>query len=201
MLGAHHEEPKVEVACLTTDFAMQNVLKQIGLNIIGTNGMLIKETKTWILRCYACFETTTLMDKKFCAKCGNKTLKRVCVTLNQDGTQQIHISTRRPLTSRGKKFSLPAPKGGKHAFNPRLTEDQPEAQQRLSKKAIQKSNPMDPDFIAGTSPFSTNDVTSKSAMLGLKGPGVGQAMASGVYWAKKNPNSANKNTGNKRKKN
>ena len=42
MLGRTEDEPKVEVACLTTDFAMQNVLKQIGLNIIGTNGMLIK---------------------------------------------------------------------------------------------------------------------------------------------------------------
>ena len=140
------------------------------------------------------------MDKKFCPKCGNKTLKRVSVTLNKDGTQQIHISTRRPLTSRGKKYSLPAPKGGKHSFNPRLSEDQPESQQRISKKAIQKSNPMDADFIPGSSPFSTKDVTSKSAILGLKGPGVGQAMPTGVYWTKKNPNAGTKNTGNKRKK-
>ena len=36
-----------------------------------------RETKTWILRCYGCFKTTPLMDKKFCPKCGNKTLKRV----------------------------------------------------------------------------------------------------------------------------
>ncbi len=56
-----------------------------------------KETKTWILRCYACFHTTPLMEKVFCPKCGNKTLKRVSVTLNRDGTQQIHISMRRPL--------------------------------------------------------------------------------------------------------
>ena len=26
---------------MTTDFAMQNVLKQIGLNILGTDGMVI----------------------------------------------------------------------------------------------------------------------------------------------------------------
>ena len=36
------EEGLVRVACMTTDFAMQNVLKQIGLNIIGTNGMIIR---------------------------------------------------------------------------------------------------------------------------------------------------------------
>ena len=71
------------------------------------------------------------MDKKFCPKCGNKTLKRVrnlvadsfidflntlfkvSVTLNEDGSQQIHISTRRPINTKGTKYSLPAPKGGK----------------------------------------------------------------------------------------
>ena len=152
------------------------------------------------MRCYACFKTTPFLDKKFCPYCGNNTLKRVSVTLNADGSQQIHISTRRPLATRGKKFSLPAPKGGKHGVNPRLFEDQREAQQRLSKRAILKNNPMDADFIAGTSPFATKDVTSKSAMLGLKGHGLGQAQPTGIYWAKKNPNTGSKNTGNKRKK-
>merc|ERR1719318_248837 len=50
-------DQKVAVACMTTDFAMQNVCKQLGLNIIGTNGMVIKETKNWIMRCYGCFFT------------------------------------------------------------------------------------------------------------------------------------------------
>jgi RNA-binding protein NOB1 len=200
LAGKVAEDSRVEVACITTDFAMQNVLKQIGLNIIGANGMIIKETKTWILRCYACSRTTPLLEKKFCPKCGNKTLKRVSMTLNADGSQQIHISTRRPLSTKGKKFSLPAPKGGKHCFNPKLSEDQRDAQQRLSRKAIQKNNPMDPDYIAGNSPFLTKDVTSKSAILGLKGAEMGQAKPTGVYWTKKNPNAGSKNTGNKRKK-
>merc|ERR1719228_2233023 len=190
---------KVTVACMTTDFAMQNVCKQLGLNIIGTNGMIIKETKAWILRCYGCFKPTPNMDKKFCPKCGNKTLKRVSVTVNPDGSQQIHISTRRPLSCKGKKFSLPAPKGGKHAVNPKLVEDQREAQQRLSKKALQKNNPMGEDYLAGSSPFITKDVTSKSAMLGLHGSGKGNAEVPGVYWARKNPNAVKKNTGNRKK--
>merc|ERR1712034_44240 len=127
--------------------------------------MVIKETKTWILRCYGCYTTTPAMDKQFCPKCGNKTLKRVSVTVNRDGSQQIHISTRKPLNTKGKKFSLPAPKGGKHGVNPRLVEDQREAHQRLSKKALLKSNPMGDDYITGNSPFVTKDVTSKSAIL------------------------------------
>merc|ERR1712083_1247473 len=97
------------------DFAMQNVLKQIGLNIISADGMLIKETKTCILRCFACFRTTPHLEKRFCPKCGNQTLKRVSVTLNADGSQQIHISTRRPISTKGKKFSLPTQKGGKYS--------------------------------------------------------------------------------------
>ena len=52
------------------------------------------------------------MDRKFCPRCGNKTLKRVSVTLNEDGSQQIHISTRRPINTKGTKYSLPAPRGG-----------------------------------------------------------------------------------------
>ena len=128
MLGADtnnddedEESEEIIVACLTSDFAMQNVLKQLHLNVLSTDGLLIKETKTWILRCYACFKTTPKMDKKFCPSCGNKTLKRVSVTLNADGTQQIHISTRKALSKRGKKFSLPKPQGGKYAVNPILS--------------------------------------------------------------------------------
>lgn len=121
----------------------------MGLNVISVNGLLIHETRTWILRCYMCFKTTPQMHRVFCPKCGNKTLKRVSVTLNEDGTQQIHISTRKPLSRKGKKFSLPAPKGGKHGVNPILSEDQPQPQMRMSKKAREKLNAMDPDFIAG----------------------------------------------------
>merc|ERR1719433_1607296 len=129
--------------------------------------MLIKTTKTWILRCYACFHTTPLLDKKFCPKYG---------------TQRIHLSNRIQISARGKKFSLPKPVGGKHGVNPRLFDDQPEAQQRLSKKAMQQNNPLDGDWIAGTSPFLSKDVTSKSAMLGLRNHGRGNAQPTGKYW-------------------
>jgi len=63
--------PKIKVACMTTDFAMQNVLKQLGLQIMSVNGLIIKQTKTWILRCYACYKTTPLMHKQFCPKHGS----------------------------------------------------------------------------------------------------------------------------------
>ncbi|XP_034721889.1 RNA-binding protein NOB1-like, partial [Etheostoma cragini] len=46
----------VTVGCLTTDFAMQNVLIQMGLHVLSVNGMLIKEARNYILRCHACFK-------------------------------------------------------------------------------------------------------------------------------------------------
>merc|ERR1719334_1017398 len=40
--GDDENAQPVKVACLTTDFAMQNVLIQMGLNVIGVNGKVIK---------------------------------------------------------------------------------------------------------------------------------------------------------------
>lgn len=50
------ERTVLKVACLTGDFAMQNVALQMGLNVFGVGGQKIKEVKTWVLRCHACFK-------------------------------------------------------------------------------------------------------------------------------------------------
>lgn len=142
------DKPSI-VACITTDFAMQNVLKQMNLNVAALDGRMIKQLRTFILRCYTCFKTTSLMEKVFCPKCGNKTLKKVAVSVDSDGKQRIHINARKPLTAKGKKFSLPTFQGGKHSNNPILTEDQPMPQQRPTRQARMKNNPLAPDYIAG----------------------------------------------------
>ncbi|KAK9497657.1 hypothetical protein O3M35_004345 [Rhynocoris fuscipes] len=170
------------VACLTNDFSMQNVLKQIGLNVISLDGKLIKEIRTYVLRCYACFHITPQTTRLFCPKCGNKTLKRVSIKVDSEGKQHVEINFRRPLTARGKKFPLPRPKGGKHAVNPILCEDQRVPQQRLSKLALTKNNPMDPDYIAGVSPFVMRDVSSRSAVINASN------RTDIKYWMRKNPN-------------
>lgn len=143
------EEKQVKVACITTDFAMQNVLKQMNLNVSALDGRMIKQLKTYVLRCYSCFKTTSVMTKKFCPKCGNNTLKRVAVSLDQNGKLKIHINARHPLTARGKKFSLPRIQGGKHPNNPILVEDQPMPDQKPSRLAKTKNNPLNDDYIAG----------------------------------------------------
>jgi len=178
-------EQEAKVGCVTTDYAVQNVIKQIGLSIIALDGRVIKEVRTYIRRCYGCFMLTSNMTRSFCPKCGNKSLKRVAVNLDKDGKQCVYINTKRPLNLKGKKYSLPKPQGGKHAINPRLVEDQPMPHQRPSRLAKTKTNALDPDYIAGLSPFVTKDIYSKSAMLTFKGSVQKQ-------WMKRNPNESNK---------
>ena len=47
---------KVVTGCMTTDFAMQNVLMHMGLSLVGVDGKKIAKVKTWVLRCHACFK-------------------------------------------------------------------------------------------------------------------------------------------------
>uniref|UniRef100_A0A8D2DXV9 RNA-binding protein NOB1 n=1 Tax=Sciurus vulgaris TaxID=55149 RepID=A0A8D2DXV9_SCIVU len=164
----------VRVGCVTTDFAMQNVLLQMGLHVLAVNGMLIREARSYILRCHGCFKTTSDMSRVFCSHCGNKTLKKVSVTVSDDGTLHMHFS-RNPkvLNPRGLRYSLPTPKGGKYAINPHLTEDQRFPQLRLSRKARQKTDVFAPDYIAGVSPFAENDISSRSATLQVRDSTLG----------------------------
>lgn len=159
------EDKCVEVACITTDFAMQNVLKQIGLHITALDGRVIKHMRTFILRCYSCYKTTGDVARIFCGKCGHKTLKRVAVSLDEKGEQMVHINSRRTLTAKYKNKPLPMPKGGKHACNPILFEDQPLPQQRISKKAQLKTDTQDDTYTTGYSPFVMRDVDSRSALM------------------------------------
>jgi RNA-binding protein NOB1 len=46
------------IASVTADFAMQNVLLQMGLRLVTPDGRRIKEVNCWVLRCSACRATT-----------------------------------------------------------------------------------------------------------------------------------------------
>ncbi|KAG6452029.1 hypothetical protein O3G_MSEX007437 [Manduca sexta] len=162
------EDKSAEVACITSDFAMQNVLKQIGLNVTAIDGRIIRQLRTFIFRCTTCFKTTSVMTKLFCPKCGHATLRKVGVSIDEEGNQHIHINGRKPLTARGKRFSLPTPKGGQHFQYPILTEDQHIHKRFVTKLARNKTNALDTDYIAGYSPFAMKDVNSKSAVLGVR---------------------------------
>ncbi|XP_054856109.1 RNA-binding protein NOB1 isoform X2 [Eublepharis macularius] len=172
--GQGAEPVGVQVGCLTTDFAMQNVLLQMGLHVLAVNGLLIRHARSYVLRCHGCFKTTSEMTRLFCPHCGNKTLKKVAVTVDGEGNLRLHFS-RNPkvLNPRGLRHSLPVPRGGKHASNPHLVEDQRFPQQRLSRKARKKTNVFDPDYLAGVSPFVENDIYSRAANLQIRDVALG----------------------------
>ncbi|XP_075694638.1 RNA-binding protein NOB1 isoform X1 [Rhinoderma darwinii] len=173
-MGTREAPVNVVVGCLTTDFAMQNVIMQMGLHVLSVDGMLIRHTRNHILHCHGCFKTTADMTKLFCPSCGNKTLKKVAVSLKEDGSLHMHFS-RNPkvLNTRGLRYSLPAPQGGKHASNPHLVCDQSFPQQRVSKKARSKTDVFNPDYIAGASPFVENDIYSRAANLNIRDGTIG----------------------------
>ncbi|XP_068701444.1 RNA-binding protein NOB1-like [Montipora capricornis] len=156
----------VVVGCLTTDFAMQNVLIQMGLHVISLDGMLIREARSYVLKCHACFRVTSQLQKKFCPWCGNNTLLRIPVIVDDHGVTHYQIpNKKRPFNIRGKKFPLPSPKGGRQGIGPVLTEDQPRCHQRLPRNR-DRANVFDADYIARASPFLVKDVTSRASHLG-----------------------------------
>ncbi len=63
---ADEEEEGSSVSCLTADFAMQNVLLQMGLRVLSPDGKRITRAKQWALRCFTCFKITRNMEKLFC---------------------------------------------------------------------------------------------------------------------------------------
>uniref|UniRef100_A0A915AWL9 RNA-binding protein NOB1 n=1 Tax=Parascaris univalens TaxID=6257 RepID=A0A915AWL9_PARUN len=149
----------MKVACITTDFALQNTLLHMGLALLSVDGYRVRRLNSYILRCRSCFATTTQMMRRFCARCGNDALHRVAVTVDENGTTQMHINWRRLCSNRGLKYTLPPPKGGKHSTDPQLFEDQRMPHNRAAKC---RSDPVDGN------PFAINDVTSRSAMLGIR---------------------------------
>lgn len=53
----------LSVACMTGDFAVQNVLLQMGLRLVSVEGMRIERVKSWVLRCHACFKYVFLLTQ------------------------------------------------------------------------------------------------------------------------------------------
>lgn len=157
---------KFKVGCMTSDFSMQNVLIQIGIPVLSVDGLLIKKPRSYVLRCITCMKVTTNMSKLFCPNCGYKSLERVVVTVDADGNRIYR--GRKKLITKGLRYSLPMPHGGKHPNYPILSEDQPQAQNLPSKKSLVKNDPLDPDYASYSSPFVTKDVHSRAARLGIR---------------------------------
>lgn len=107
------EQKILQVATMTGDFAMQNVLLQMNLNLLSTKTcQRIAHIKQTIFRCHACFQTTKDMNKQFCPRCGKPTLTRVTCTTNDRGEVKLHLKQNFQWNNRGNVFSIPKPTPG-----------------------------------------------------------------------------------------
>jgi len=118
-------------ACATTDFAMQNVILQMNLELLSVDGVRVRRLKTWVTRCGACFtiygnDEKRKSERLFCDKCGSNTLQRIAASVDRNtGRLKLHMRKNYQYNTRGSKFSLPkAGKGNKYEGDLLLAEDQ-----------------------------------------------------------------------------
>lgn len=105
-------QQQMDVATMTIDFAMQNVLLQMNLHLLSTNMQRIKHLSSKVLRCHACFNIVKQMDKQFCPRCGGASLQRVSCSTNAKGEFRIHLAKNYQYNKRGDKYSVPKPIAG-----------------------------------------------------------------------------------------
>ncbi|KAF1813907.1 putative art-4 protein [Eremomyces bilateralis CBS 781.70] len=102
----------VQAAIITSDFAMQNVILSMNLNLLSASLQRVRQIKTFILRCHACFLQTKDMTKQFCPRCGGPTLTRVSCSTNQNGEFKIFLKKNMQWNTRGDRYSIPKPVAG-----------------------------------------------------------------------------------------
>ncbi|KAG8848916.1 Nin1 binding protein [Serendipita sp. 411] len=139
------ETGPIGVGCMTADYAMQNVLLHMGLNLVGVDGTRISNVKSWVLRCHACFKICKDPSKKFCPSCGNPSLLRTSISTTAPKTPggtpkvQIHLKSNFQYRTRGTKYSIPMPKPGNSKTGSGtgmiLREDQQEYMKAMEKEA------------------------------------------------------------------
>lgn len=151
----------MQVATITTDYAMQNILLRMNLNLLSPSLMRIKQLKSYILRCHACFTTTKDMTRQFCKKCGGATLLRTSCSTDANGNFKIHLKKNMQWNNRGNVFSIPKPTAGSSngkrsigggqghwGMNLILAEDQPEYQKLVTEEKRRKNKDlMDEDYL------------------------------------------------------
>ena len=188
------EAASVSVGCVTTDFAMQNVMLQMGLSVISVDGMLIRRVKTFAFMCSACHRISHETHRQFCRACGQPTLFKITVKTDENGEIKYLMPRFKKTNIRGTVYPLPTMKMGR-VDNIVLTEDSKELHRsQRSKKSL---DVFSDEFIAGDSPFKGTDrnITAKKG-IGMNTRNYGVQIGMG----RRNPNAAKRKTGNKKKK-
>ncbi|KAE9972268.1 hypothetical protein BLS_004093 [Venturia inaequalis] len=153
---------KMQVATITGDYAMQNVLLQMNLNLLSPTLDRIRNIRTFVLRCHACFNIVKDTSKQFCPRCGKDTLTRVSCTTDANGEFKLHLKKNMQWNHRGDRFSIPKPVagasngkvvgGGKNGWGNGLifAEDQKEfVRGNEEGKRLKQRDLMDQDYLPG----------------------------------------------------
>lgn len=181
----------VKVACITTDYAVQNVCIQMGLYVLSFDGYRIRKIKLWGLMCRACLHFTRDTSKLFCPSCGHNTVDKVPISVSAEGQVRIH-DNRRKKNLRGAVYSIPKPKGGKSNKDLILAEDQLymggrdreiRHQQRLFEKEKQDRDPFNEDIAYEQRGWCTRKTTGSGKTVTPHAPRVT------VGFGRGNPNS------------
>ena len=129
----------IRAACTTTDFAMQNVILQMNLELLSVDGIKIRRLKSWVTRCGACFKiyadgdssstsgnANTGGKRLFCSHCGSDFMQRIAASVDsKTGRLRLHMSKKHKNNLRGTKYSLPkAGTGNRFQGDLLLREDQ-----------------------------------------------------------------------------
>ncbi|KAH0791918.1 Nin one binding Zn-ribbon like-domain-containing protein [Histomonas meleagridis] len=107
------------VILCTGDATMQCIAVVMGIHVVSPTGQRIAEVKRWLMRCSACGAETLDATKEFCPECGQHELVRYALVTRADGDHELPLPKRFEPTTRGKKYSIPTNRGGKHQ-KPRL---------------------------------------------------------------------------------
>ncbi|KAI0547927.1 Nin one binding Zn-ribbon like-domain-containing protein [Xylaria curta] len=164
---AQPEQPAqrvLKVALLTSDYAMQNVLLRINLNLVSSGLARITRVKTWVLRCHGCFQITRDTSKQFCPRCGQATLTRVSCATDAAGNFTVYLKKNFQWNNRGNVYSVPkpvhgsangkarGPGGGKNGWGRELifAEDQKEYERKATEqRRARQRDLMDEDYLPG----------------------------------------------------
>jgi len=100
-------QERVTVACMTDDYAMQNVLHVAQVCVEHSEGMKISHVRKTMMRCYGC-HTLQKQSTVFCEACGHATLSRVVVS-EENGEMKVHLNDKWQYYLRGNVYSAPQP--------------------------------------------------------------------------------------------
>lgn len=192
----------VKATCATADYSVQNVLLQMGITPLTFDGYAVRSVKLWGLVCRACQHFTRDTQKVFCPKCGNDTVVRVPIIVDENGQATV-LNTGRPLRKKGTVYSIPKPQGGR-SWKPIYAEDDiyiggRDRQLRHAERQQDKERQM-------RDPFNEDNATrswyqrGKAAGGGFTPAGEGPRLKAGLGRVNPNANNYKHKTAGRKKK-